>query len=93
MQAQLSIQATYDERNRAHLMGIGPHWDTEGPGKTEVGQLQIVALIDQEILWLEIPMEDAMRVTVKQSRCELVSESLQQMKKKKTRVRSWVERI
>ena len=58
-------------------MSISSHRDTKGSCKTKVGQLQIVTFIDKEILRLEIPMKDAMRMAVKQPRCELVSESLQ----------------
>ena len=74
---RVQIQTTYDERNRAHLMSISSHRDTKGSCKTKVGQLQIVTFIDKEILRLEVPMKDAMRMAVKQPRCELVSESLQ----------------
>ena len=71
-------------------MGISSHRDTKGSCKTKIGQLQVVTFIDKEILRLEVPMKDAMRMAVKQPRCELVSESLQ--KKDRTHVKSWIKR-
>lgn len=45
-------------------MSISPHWDSERPSKSKVGQLQIVAFIDKKVLWFQIPMKDAMRVAI-----------------------------
>jgi hypothetical protein len=41
-------------------VGISAHRDTESTGKTKVGKLEIISLVDQKILRLEIAMEDAM---------------------------------
>ena len=39
-------------------MRVDPHWDTEGPGQTEVCDLDGSVLVDQQVLGLEIPGEE-----------------------------------
>ena len=48
-------------------MRVSPHRDTECPGKSKVRQLQVVAFINEKILWLEIAVKDAMRVAVEEA--------------------------
>ncbi len=57
-------------------MSIRPHWDTKGTGETEIGQLEIIMLVDEEILRLEISVEYTMRMTVQQARGELMRKFL-----------------
>ena len=46
------------------LVSISPHWDSESSGKAKIGQLQIVAFINEKILWFQVPMKDAVRVAI-----------------------------
>jgi len=50
-------------------MCVSPHGDTECPGKPKVCQLQVVAFVDEKILWLKVTVEDAMRVAIEEARC------------------------
>ena len=45
-------------------MSISPHWDSESPSKAKVGQLQIVAFINEKVLWFQVPMKDTVRVAI-----------------------------
>jgi hypothetical protein len=45
-------------------MSISPHWDSESPSKAKIGQLQIVAFIDEKVLGFQVPMKDAVRVAI-----------------------------
>lgn len=45
-------------------MSISPHRDSESPGKAKVGQLQIVAFINEKVLGFQVPMKDTVRVTI-----------------------------
>jgi hypothetical protein len=51
-----------------HLMRVSPHGNTECPGEPKVCQLQVVAFIDEKILWFEVAMKNTMRVTIKEAR-------------------------
>jgi hypothetical protein len=48
-------------------MRVSPHRNTECPGEPKVRKLQIVAFVNEKILWLEIAVEDAMRVAVEEA--------------------------
>ena len=63
-------------KRRGYLVSIRPHWDTKGTGETEIGQLEIIMLVDEEILRLEISVEYTMRMTVQQARGELMRKFL-----------------
>jgi hypothetical protein len=43
-------------------MGINAQGNTEGAGKSEVGELKISLFINEKILRLQIAMEDSVRV-------------------------------
>lgn len=49
-------------------MRVRPHGYPESARKTEIGQLQIISFVDQEVLRLEITMQNAMRVAIKKAR-------------------------
>jgi hypothetical protein len=49
-------------------MRVSPHRNTECPGEPKISQLQVVAFVDEEVLWLEVAVEDAMSVTVQEAR-------------------------
>lgn len=57
-------------------MGVSPHGNTERSGKSEISELEIVMTVDEQILRLEISVEDPVRMTVKQTRVQLISEFL-----------------
>ena len=57
-------------------MCVRSHWNAEGACKAEVGELQVVVLADQQVLWLEVTVEDAMGMAVEEARRELVCEFL-----------------
>lgn len=46
----------------AHLVRIGADGDAEGAGETKVGKLEHSAAVDEQVLGLEIPVEDAVGV-------------------------------
>ena len=48
-------------------MSVRSHGNAECSRKTEVSKLEVVIFIDQQILWLEVAMEDAVRMTVQQA--------------------------
>ena len=45
-------------------MSISPHWNSKRPSKSKISQLQIVAFINENVLWFQVPMQDTMRVTI-----------------------------
>ena len=57
-------------------MGVRPDGNAEGPSKSEVGNLQISGAGDEEVLWLEIPVEDTRSVAKSQAAQELEQEPL-----------------
>lgn len=57
-------------------MGVRPHGNTKRPCQAEIRKLEVVSLVDQQVLWLQVAMQDPVRMTVKKPRTELVSEFL-----------------
>lgn len=57
-------------------MRIGFHRQSKRPCETEIGQLHVGVLIDEQVLRLQISVHDSMRVTVGGRRDDLVSELL-----------------
>jgi hypothetical protein len=45
-------------------MCVCAEWDTERTSKTEVSNLQVALIVDEQILRLQVSVQDAMRVTV-----------------------------
>jgi len=64
-----------------NLVSISPHWDSESPSKAKIGQLQIVAFIDEKVLRFQVPMKDAVRVAIQKPRIQLISELLDDLKR------------
>jgi hypothetical protein len=52
--------------------------DAERPGKTKVGELEVVPLVDQQILRLQVAMQDPVRMAVQQPRGHLPCEFLEE---------------
>lgn len=62
-----------------HLMGISPHRNTECSGEPEIGKLEMIFTINEEILRFQISVQNAMSMAVEQTRGQLVSEFLETM--------------
>jgi hypothetical protein len=45
--------------NDTNFVSVCPHGYAKGPGQAKIGQFQIVAFVDEQILRLQITMEDA----------------------------------
>lgn len=45
-------------------MGVGAQRHAKGTGKTEISELEVTLLVDQEVLGLEIAVEDTVGVAV-----------------------------
>lgn len=41
------------------LVRVCPHWNTKRPSKAEISEFEVVSVVDEKVLGLEIPMEDA----------------------------------
>ena len=57
-------------------MRVCPEGNTERSGETEVCELEVSVLVDEQVLGLEISVEDPVSVAVVQSLDELKSEAL-----------------
>lgn len=57
-------------------MGVGAERNTEGASQTEIGQLQVALLVDEQVLWLQVTVQDAVGVAVARALEELKSELL-----------------
>ena len=44
-------------------MSVGSYWYPKCPPQSKVGQLDGSLLIDEQILWFEVSMQDTSRVT------------------------------
>ena len=45
-------------------MSISPHRYSESPSKAKVGQLQIVAFINEKVLGFQVPVKNTMRMAI-----------------------------
>lgn len=59
-----------------YLVGISPHGNTKRPRQAEICKLEVVAFVDQQVLGLEIAMKDSVRMAIKETGTELMSEFL-----------------
>lgn len=58
-------------------MGVCLNRESEGPGKSEISELNVVSLsVDEQVLRLEITMENSMLVQVDECEQDLVQEEL-----------------
>lgn len=67
-------------------MCVGPKRNAKGSSETEICELEVTVLVDEEVLGFEISMEDSMSVTVVESLDELEGETLFEVGTKKTRM-------
>ena len=40
-------------------MRVSPHGNSKCPGKSKVGEFEVIPLVDKQVLWFEITMENA----------------------------------
>ena len=66
----------HDSNSDAHLVRVRSHGNAERARKPEVGELEVVIRIDQQILRLEVAMQDAVRVAIEQPGRQLVGKFL-----------------
>ncbi len=57
-------------------MGVVPHWEADAAREAEVGQLDVPAVVDQQVLGLEVAVEDAVRVAVRDAGQQLAHVAL-----------------
>ena len=58
-------------------MSVGAHWWREAARQPKVGNLQQLTLaVNQDVLWFEVSMQDAVRVTEVQAAQKLMKEHL-----------------
>ena len=43
----------------AHLVSVGPQRDSESPCESEIGELEVTLLVDEQVLRLEIAVKNA----------------------------------
>lgn len=60
----------------SYLMGISSHRNTEGAREAKISELQVITVINQQVLRFQVAVQDTMRVTVEESRIQLVSKFL-----------------
>lgn len=73
--AQEDLGGTIPQRH--HLVGVGAQGNPEGSSQPKVGQLDGSKLIDEQILGLQVPVDDPMRVAEIHSLQELEEVALQ----------------
>ena len=56
---------------RDDLGRVAPHRDAERPRQPEVGQLQLAALVDQQVLGLQVAVQDVAAVAVREAAQQL----------------------
>jgi len=49
---------------RDDLVGVGAKRHAEGPRQPEVGELEVAFLVDEEVLWLQVAVQDAVGVAI-----------------------------
>ena len=57
-------------------MGIRPERHAKGPGQAKVSEFKIEMLVDEKILWFEVSVENAVCMTIVETRCQLMCEFL-----------------
>lgn len=58
------------------LVGVSAERNTEGASQTEICQLQVAFLVDEQVLWLQVTVENAVGMAVARALEELKSELL-----------------
>jgi hypothetical protein len=61
---------------KTYLVSVGPERDSERPSETEIGELEVSVLVDEQVLRLEISMQDSVSVAIVEAFDQLKGESL-----------------
>ena len=56
MRSQQHLRGTVPQGD--HLMGVCPDWDAKGTSQTKISNLQCAILVNQEILWFKVAVEN-----------------------------------
>lgn len=64
-----------------HLVRIGLHRQAERPRETEVCKFDVAFLVDQQVLWFQIPMHHPVSVAVRRCLQNLVGEFLHRLRR------------
>lgn len=72
----LVVALTGKEGEGGYLVGVGAERDTEGSCQTEVSELEVALLVDEQVLGLQVAMKDAVGVAVADTGAQLVHELL-----------------
>lgn len=59
-----------------NLVSVAPHGHTKRPSKSEVGELDVAVVVDEQVLRFEVAMQDAVTVHVVDAVQELISVAL-----------------
>jgi hypothetical protein len=59
-----------------YLVRVRAKWNTECARETEVGELEVVPFVNEQVLRLEVAVQNPVRVAVEQARRQLVREFL-----------------
>jgi hypothetical protein len=57
-------------------VGVGAQGHAEGTGKTEISKLQVSFTVDEQVLWLQVAVQDAVTVAVPDALAQLAHELL-----------------
>jgi hypothetical protein len=63
-------------RALTYLVRVRAEWNTECARETEVGELEVVPFVDEQVLRLEIAVQNPVRVAVEQAGRQLVRKFL-----------------
>jgi len=58
------LKTIFTTRTPSDLMCVRSDRNSEGPGETEVCQFDVACLVNEEVLWLDVTVEDAVSVAV-----------------------------
>ena len=59
-----------------YLMCVSSEWNTKSSCQAEISQLQIPLFVNEQILWLQVPMKDPVTVAISHTIHELAHETL-----------------
>lgn len=71
----MNVGALWNPPEGNDLIGVGLDGDGFGSSQSEVGQLEVTAVIDEEVLRLQVAMQNTARVTESQAAEELVKKN------------------
>jgi hypothetical protein len=63
-------------RREGYLVGVGAQRDTEGSCQTKIGELEVALLVNEQVLWLQVAVQNAVGVAIANTGAKLVHELL-----------------